>query len=114
MLKAVADPNYLGFRKFYQILIDKSGPVIAEMMRVFTDATNFPVLFHCMHGKDRAGILCCLLSMLAGVEQEVNLLSLDVTAVSKMRFRPSVKTTLHLSCNSKRRRICTGFLSKIL
>ena len=99
MCKAVADPKYLGFEKFYQILIDKSGPMIAEMMRVFTDSTNFPVLFHCMHGKDRAGILCCLLSMLAGVSPEVHFLSLDVTAVSRMRFRPSVKTIRNLSCN---------------
>lgn len=71
MAYAVCDPGCLGFKEFYRILLEKAGDVIAEILRVFADPTNFPVLFHCTHGKDRTGVITCLLGLIAGVPPEV-------------------------------------------
>jgi len=70
MAFAVCDPEVLGFKEFYKILLEKAGDVIAKVLRVFADPSNFPVLFHCTHGKDRTGIVCCLLGLIAGVHHE--------------------------------------------
>lgn len=42
----------------------QSQKEIAKALRVFTQAENLPVLVHCMHGKDRTGVIIMLVMLL--------------------------------------------------
>lgn len=44
---------------------------IAKALRVFVDADNYPVLVHCIHGKDRTGLIVMIIMLLCSVEPEV-------------------------------------------
>ena len=44
---------------------------IAASLRLFADSTNFPILVHCVHGKDRTGLIAMLLLGLCDVEEQV-------------------------------------------
>lgn len=43
---------------------------LAEELRVFADAANYPILFHCSVGRDRTGTLAFLLQALCGASKE--------------------------------------------
>ena len=45
---------------------------IAKALRVFVDHANYPVLVHCIHGKDRTGLIVMLIMLLCSVEPEVS------------------------------------------
>ena len=44
-------------------------PVMRDNLRVFANANNFPVAFHCAVGRDRTGTLAITLHLLLGVKQ---------------------------------------------
>ena len=46
---------------------------MARALRLFANAANYPILVHCIHGKDRTGLIIMLLLMLADVPDEVRL-----------------------------------------
>lgn len=46
---------------------------IAKALRVFTVPENFPVLVHCIHGKDRTGLIIMLIMLLCSIPAEVSL-----------------------------------------
>eukprot|EP00210_Caulerpa_lentillifera_P006934 g6630.t1 len=70
MCSAVADPKCFGFSQLYKLLIDKASNVLADLLRVFANADNYPILMHCTHGKDRTGIVAYLLEAICGVSLE--------------------------------------------
>lgn len=71
MTPAVADPSKLGYLKLYKMMLDMSMRQIARALRVFAYAENFPVMVHCIHGKDRTGLIIALLLLTLGVPEEV-------------------------------------------
>ena len=50
---------------------------IAKALRVFTQEENLPVLVHCMHGKDRTGLIIMLVMLLCDNGAQVALLLLQ-------------------------------------
>lgn len=44
---------------------------IAKAIRVLRDSRNFPVLVHCIHGKDRTGLLVMLILLLCDIPPAV-------------------------------------------
>ena len=42
---------------------------IARALRVFAHAENLPAIIHCIHGKDRTGLIVALLLLLLGVDE---------------------------------------------
>jgi protein-tyrosine phosphatase len=42
---------------------------IARALRVFAHAENLPIIMHCIHGKDRTGLIIALLLLLLGVDE---------------------------------------------
>eukprot|EP00656_Telonema_subtile_P009261 TRINITY_DN14349_c0_g1_i1.p1 TRINITY_DN14349_c0_g1~~TRINITY_DN14349_c0_g1_i1.p1 ORF type:complete len:338 (-),score=97.14 TRINITY_DN14349_c0_g1_i1:267-1280(-) len=62
--------DHLGFGGLYCIILQHSGPQILEALRVFCDEASYPILVHCIHGKDRTGLLVALVSLIAGVPEE--------------------------------------------
>ena len=49
----------------------QSKKEIAKALRVFVDPDNYPVLVHCIHGKDRTGLIVMIIMLLCSVEPEV-------------------------------------------
>ena len=45
---------------------------IAKAIRVLRDERNFPVLVHCIHGKDRTGLLVMLILLLCDIPPAVS------------------------------------------
>ncbi|EGX92531.1 tyrosine/serine protein phosphatase, putative [Cordyceps militaris CM01] len=47
--------------------LDHSGAEIAAALTLYTSTQTTPVLVHCTQGKDRTGLICCLLLMILEV-----------------------------------------------
>ena len=55
--------------KAYADVVSKEGKdAFARMFKLFLDRRNYPILFHCRAGRDRAGTLAFLLNGLLGVQ----------------------------------------------
>ncbi|KDD74307.1 hypothetical protein H632_c1413p0, partial [Helicosporidium sp. ATCC 50920] len=67
---AVADPGVLGYLKFYLFVLEHAKPQLARALRLFGHRASPPLLLHCIHGKDRTGLVCMLLLKLCGVSDE--------------------------------------------
>lgn len=102
MCPAVADPNCMGFGQFYKILIDKAYDVVANLLRVFANKDNYPILMHCIHGKDRTGILAFLLEAICGVSLEdiKNDYALSETKLKKAKAEYPLPIDAHLTLDS--------------
>eukprot|EP01024_Parvocaulis_polyphysoides_P035797 TRINITY_DN31843_c0_g2_i1.p3 TRINITY_DN31843_c0_g2~~TRINITY_DN31843_c0_g2_i1.p3 ORF type:complete len:175 (+),score=2.09 TRINITY_DN31843_c0_g2_i1:3-527(+) len=70
MAPAVADPKQFGYKKMYIALLEQSKRSLRKIMELCADESNYPLLIHCIHGKDRTGIVVMLLLMLCDVEHE--------------------------------------------
>ncbi|KAL3162113.1 hypothetical protein ABBQ32_009826 [Trebouxia sp. C0010 RCD-2024] len=64
MAPAIADGSKLGYGKLYRLILDHSQKEIAKALRVLSQEENLPVLVHCMHGKDRTGMVVMLVLLL--------------------------------------------------
>ena len=71
MAPAVANPLLMGYKALYRTMLEDSKRGIARAVRVFAAAEAFPVLVHCIHGKDRTGLVIALLLMLCDVDPQV-------------------------------------------
>lgn len=70
---AVADPAVVGYGKLYRFILDYSQSQIARALRVVATSIRdgkVPILVHCIHGKDRTGLVVALLLKLCGVSDE--------------------------------------------
>ncbi len=52
------------------LVLEELGPELARVLRVIAAAPPGPLLFHCVAGKDRTGLLAALLLALADVEPQ--------------------------------------------
>ena len=55
---------------FNQAALDYSQPELADILSVIAEAPAAPLLFHCVAGKDRTGLVAALMLALANVEPE--------------------------------------------
>ena len=49
----------------------QSQPQVARALRLWTHEENLPILVHCIHGKDRTGLIIALLLFLVEAPIEV-------------------------------------------
>jgi protein-tyrosine phosphatase len=61
----VDDQAYLDSR--YQYLLDRGSSAIAQAFHIFACPQRYPLVFHCVAGKDRTGVLSALLLAMLGV-----------------------------------------------
>jgi protein-tyrosine phosphatase len=54
----------------YILLAETRAEVFGAILRLFANADNFPINYHCTSGKDRTGIVTALLLSLLGVPDE--------------------------------------------
>ena len=45
---------------------------VAKALRIFCAQDNYPVLIHCIHGKDRTGLIVMLLLLICDVPAKVS------------------------------------------
>eukprot|EP00887_Chlorella_sp_A99_P003427 scaffold7.g3427.t1 len=67
---AIADPDVIGYLKLYKILLERSKLRLRCAFRLFADPGNLPALIHCIHGKDRTGLVAMMLLMLCGADRQ--------------------------------------------
>ena len=63
----ISAPYYMGNE--VGIDIEKNQPNLAACIKVFAQADNYPVLFHCTAGRDRTGMISMLLQGFLGVSK---------------------------------------------
>jgi len=56
--------------ELYGEILDSAKPVLKEIARILLSDSNTPILIHCRAGKDRTGIICALLQMIAGCSRK--------------------------------------------
>jgi protein-tyrosine phosphatase len=54
----------------YRMIADEGPPSLKQLMSVVSDESNWPILFHCSAGKDRAGVATMLILEAVGVDRE--------------------------------------------
>jgi hypothetical protein len=66
----IAKDDVLGFVNLYKIILKGSKKRIARSFRLFFNYDSLPALVHCIHGKDRTGLIVALLQSLSGVPRD--------------------------------------------
>jgi len=54
--------NNGGLETLYQVILETSKAEICQVLRIIADPTNHPLVFHCVKGKDRTGLVAMLVS----------------------------------------------------
>lgn len=62
------DQTYLNSR--YQHLMERGSVAIASIFHIFANRESYPLVFHCVAGKDRTGVVTALLLDLLGVPDD--------------------------------------------
>jgi protein-tyrosine phosphatase len=58
-------------RERYRELTEAAGPEIAATLALVADAASAPLVFHCVAGKDRTGVIAALVLSLLGVDRDI-------------------------------------------
>lgn len=53
--------NVMGLLGLNQLMLVYCGKEIAQVLRLCTDPTNYPIMYHCSSGKDRTGLITALI-----------------------------------------------------
>ena len=77
----------IGMTRLYALMLDQCEDKIRDTLRIFTHRSNFPIDVHCVHGKDRTGIVIALLLLLCNVDPGK---CIHTTAVFEPRRRCSL------------------------
>ncbi len=81
-------PNYISLAAPWYasvgsgIAVESYREALVQEIRVFADAENYPIYFHCTLGRDRTGTLALLLNALCGVSEQDLYLDYELTAFS--------------------------------
>lgn len=99
MAPAVANPLLLGYKALYKTLLEDSKRGMALALRPFVELENYPILVHCIHGKDRTGIIIMLLLLLCDVEPEaiVDDYVLSETVLKESRMHDELHLDVYLT-----------------
>lgn len=54
----------------YESILADGAPAVRQSLQALSDASSYPVVFHCMAGKDRTGILSAVVLGLLGVADD--------------------------------------------
>jgi len=63
--------NKKGLEGMYRDFVDFCDAEIGESLHILADPSNYPILVHCTHGKDRTGLVIALALAAIGVDEEL-------------------------------------------
>ncbi len=100
----------LSFPNTYSRSALQSMRPIARALRVFAHAENLPIIIHCIHGKDRTGLIIALLLLLLGVDEPTVVLDyakseLELRVGPPYRALPREPATLRAVCRTTAARL---------
>ncbi|CDH59107.1 tyrosine serine protein [Lichtheimia corymbifera JMRC:FSU:9682] len=61
----------MGVANMYKQFLAHCNDEILETLLLFTNPDNYPIQIHCTQGKDRTGLISCLLLSMAGVPEDI-------------------------------------------
>lgn len=61
----------MGVANMYKQFLAHCSDEILETLLLFTNPDNYPIQIHCTQGKDRTGLISCLLLSMAGVPEDI-------------------------------------------
>lgn len=109
--------NYLNFScAEYDHFIKAENGNEADIIRVFADIDNYPLLFHCVYGADRTGTVAYLLEVLCGIEIDGLTKDYELTAWRNRTYEPYtalVKSSFDLPGESLSKKIYKFFNEKL-
>mmetsp|Transcript_13647 Transcript_13647/g.16931 ORF Transcript_13647/g.16931 Transcript_13647/m.16931 type:complete len:235 (+) Transcript_13647:395-1099(+) len=57
--------------EFYVLVLENGDDVLPDIFSILSKEENYPIMFHCVAGKDRTGILAALVYALVSVDREI-------------------------------------------
>lgn len=61
----------MGVANMYKQFLAHCNDEILETLLLFTNPDNYPIQIHCTQGKDRTGLISCMLLSMAGVPEDI-------------------------------------------
>jgi len=89
-LACVEVMNKKGLDGLYRDFIDYCHAELNEALHILANPSNYPVLVHCTHGKDRTGIVVALALAAIGVEESRIIEDYAKSTVGLTRVRPKI------------------------
>lgn len=74
--------------RFYVLILENAEEVLPQIFAILANEENYPIMFHCVAGKDRTGILTALIYGLMDVDE--NLIIQDYS-VSEENLRSRIQ-----------------------
>jgi len=74
--------------RFYVLILENAEEILPQIFAILANEGNYPIMFHCVAGKDRTGILTALIYGLMGVDE--NLIIQDYS-VSEENLRSRIQ-----------------------
>jgi len=68
LCREVVSPG--GLMSLYILMLSQSASVLKKILMVCSDVQNYPILFHCLSGKDRTGLVAALIQSVCGMSEE--------------------------------------------
>lgn len=74
----------LSAKEYYEFMRGNTNE--GEIMRIFADINNYPIILHCVYGADRTGTVAYLLEALLGVNEEKRIKDYEMTSFRKSDY----------------------------
>jgi protein tyrosine/serine phosphatase len=71
----------------YSEMVEAGGDAIGDALRLIAQSSSTPLVFHCMAGKDRTGIVAALTLALLGVDDETIAADYTLSEASDVTYR---------------------------
>jgi protein-tyrosine phosphatase len=84
-------------RMYRHSIIDNGAIALGNLLKLFTDMDNLPILFHCTSGKDRTGVASALLLYILGVDRETIVADYSLTNLSIERVLENIRVAFSAS-----------------
>lgn len=79
---------HMSAKDYYDFIKGSSNE--ADILRIFADYDNYPILFHCIYGADRTGTVAFVLESLVGVPYDDLVMDYELTEGRDREYEPYV------------------------
>ena len=80
--------------RHYLAILDERGTVLADLVRLITEPTALPAVFHCEAGCDRTGVFAAVVLGLLGVTEDEIATDYELTAPAMPEIHARIQRTI--------------------